>query len=105
MAAYGQTRKHGKVVGLLFYIGFFLLFCSLGTFGSAGLIAYQAAKWTETTAQIEDCSLGEYDRGTLYALRCAISYQIAGRTYKNSVHSHFTRSLRNRSEISQWIAL
>jgi hypothetical protein len=95
------------VVKCLYFAGFFLLFCSLGTFGSAGLITYKGTKWPETTAQIQRCSLGEYGAGkkdTLYALNCDITYPFSGRSYKNILQTRLTRSLQERSAIIEWIA-
>ena len=108
MLFFGTTSKHGKIVGLLYYVGFFLLFFSLGTFGSAGLITYKATKWPETTAEIQDCSLSEYgpvDGGMLYALTCGVNYQFSGRSYKNTLQTNLTHSLQERAEISKWITL
>jgi uncharacterized protein DUF3592 len=107
MPAYGDPRRHGPVVKILYFAGFFLLFCSLGTFGSAGLITYKATKWPETTAQIQRCSLGEYragKEGTLYALNCDITYPFSGRSYKSVLQTKVTRSLQERSAIEEWIA-
>jgi hypothetical protein len=107
MLVYRTTGKHGKIVGSLFFAGYFLLFCSLGTVGSAQYLVYKAnlakSKWTETVAQTKGCSLGEYERGARFALHCGISYQFAGKTHTNSLDSNFIRSLRERSEISDWI--
>ena len=108
MPAYGQPRRHGPAVKCLYFAGFFLLFCSLGTFGSAGLITYKGSKWPETTAQIQRCSLGEYGAGkkdTLYALNCDIAYTFSGRAYKNILQTRLTLSLQERSAINQWIAV
>jgi hypothetical protein len=111
MPAYASTQKHGIVVAVLYYVGFFLLISCLGTFGSAGLITYNASiarsRWTETAAEIENCSLGEYGRpdDEFYALSCGIKYHLAGRTYTNSLLTKFTRSLQERSEITHWVAL
>jgi hypothetical protein len=105
---FGTTRKHSKVVGLLYYAGFFLLFFCLGTFGSAGLITYKATKWPATTAEIQDCSLSEYgpvDGGMLYALTCGVNYPFSGRSYKNTLQTNLTHSLQERAEISKWITL
>ena len=107
MPVYGATSEHDNVVKLLYYAGFFLLFCSLGTFGSAGLINYKATKWPETTAQIQSCSLGQYgpvDNGMLYALNCDISYRYSGRSYKTMLLTRMTRSVQERSAINNWIA-
>src|ERR1700694_105398 len=111
MPAYGPTQKHGIVVAVLFYVGFFLLISGWGTFGSAALLTHTAnvarSKWTETAAEIEDCSLGEYGRpdDRFYALGCGIKYHLAGRTYTNSFMTNFTRSIQERSEITHWVAL
>jgi hypothetical protein len=108
MPAYGDPRRHGPVVKILYFAGFFLLFCSLGTFGSAGLITYKATKWPETTAQIQRCSLGEYGAGkedALYGLNCDIAYPFSGRLYKNLLQTRLTRSLQERSAINAWIAV
>jgi hypothetical protein len=108
MLAYGTTHKHPNTLRVLYSVGFFLLFFSLGTFGSAGLITYKATKWPETTAQIQDCSLGQYgpvEGSMLYALTCGINYQFAGHPYKNYLQTNLTHSLQERSEISKWITL
>ena len=108
MPACGTTRQHGVVVGALYYVGFFLLFFCLGTFGSAGLITYKATKWPEATAQIQDCSLGEYapraDEGSLYNLHCGISYGFAGHSFKTSLQTNLTRSIAERHAIKDWVA-
>lgn len=100
-----SAGKHRGIIGVLYSVGFFLLFLALGAFGSAGVLTYKATHWIETAAQIQDCSLGEYDHGALFALHCGIGYQLAGRPYTNSLHSHLSRSLHERSEISHWIAV
>jgi hypothetical protein len=111
MPAYALNQKHGIVVAVLYYVGFFLLISGLGTFGSAGLLAYNAnvakSRWTETAAGIEECSLGEYGRpdDKFYALSCGIKYHLADRTYTNSFLTNFTHSLQERSEITHWVAL
>src|SRR5437016_7099109 len=102
MQATVVRRTHGKTVGALFISGYFLLFFSAGTFASAALLSHKASvaasSWTQATAQIRDCEVGVYNAtiriggNKLYALRCAMTYQLAGRTYRNSLHSNFTRS-------------
>ena len=102
-----MSRQHGVVVGTLYYTGFFLLFCCLGTFGSAGFIAYRGANWPVTNAQIQGCSLGKYPldkQDSLYALHCEINYQHAGRSYKNILQTRLTSSNHERDTISNWIA-
>ena len=102
-----RTRQHGVVVGTLYYVGFFLLFCSLGTFSSAGLLAYRAAKWPLANAQVQDCSLGAYPlhkEPKLYGLNCGITYQMAGRSYKNFLNTRLTSSIQERDAITNWIS-
>jgi hypothetical protein len=115
MPRYGTTREDSGIIKVLYYVGFFVLFSSLGTFGSAGFLTYRAnvaqTQWPEAAAQIEDCMLGEYGSAAKasgemsYALHCGVTYQLAGRSYKNSISTKFTHSLQDRSEIKHWIAL
>ena len=101
------TRQHGIVVGALYYIGFFLLFCSLGTFGSAGFITYKATKWPVINAQLQDCSLGQHPlhkEPQFYNLNCGITYQLDSHSYKSILLTRFSRSIQERDAINDWIA-
>ena len=106
-SAMGASRQHGIVVGALYYVGFFLLFCSLGTFGSAGFLTYHARNWVVTNAELQNCSLGTYPlhkEPKKWALNCGITYHIAGHVYKNLLHTRLTSSIQERDAITKWIA-
>ncbi len=110
-----MTGKHGKTVGACFISGYFLLFFSAGTFGSAGVLTHKEnvakSRWMEETAHIRNCSIGEYEATIrvggmkLYVLRCDMTYPVGGRLYRNGLHADSTGSLRVRSRIVQWISL
>jgi hypothetical protein len=101
-----EPRKHPKLVGLLYYLGFLSLFCSLGTFGSAQFLNYRASIWTAATARIQGCSLEKYETSEpkLYALACDITYPIAGQVLSNSFLTNLTRSPLDRLAISDWVS-
>ena len=110
MIRFQQMRASGRpglIAGVLYYIGFFLLFCCLGTFGSAALVAYRATKWLAASAQVQDCSLGKYPLAKepkMYNLQCGITYQLAGHSYKNVLNTRLTRSIQERDAINDWIS-
>lgn len=105
MLVYSATRKHSRLVRFTFISGYFLLFASLGTFGSAAVIAHQLnvmqSQWTPSTATIRSCKLGEY--GHYYGLACRIRYQFNGRAYQEAFPDRLTRSRASRDRIMDWV--
>jgi hypothetical protein len=109
MAVHGKIRKHPKIVAIFYYVGFLLLFFSLGCFSSAAFLRHKSAKWAQTTAQIQDCRLEEFGsraqdpESKFHALRCEISYELGGRSFRDTLLTNLTRSLRERTEIDRWV--
>jgi hypothetical protein len=101
-----ESGRPPRVVRLLYYLGFLLLFSSLGTVGSAVFLAHRATAWTPAVAQVQDCSLEEYgpQGGERSALGCEIAYRLAGQTYSTSFLTRFTSSPRERLAIIDWIS-
>jgi hypothetical protein len=105
-------RTGNQISGVVTLLGFFLLFASLILFAAAASRAWKAhqiaLRWRPAAASIQDCSLGidhpfaDDGGGTIYSLRCHLSYQFEGASHDAVLSTTSTRSLSVRDDIDAW---
>lgn len=109
-----QPVKAGSAWNILVLVGYFALFCACLLMPAAGWRAYRShvigSRWLETPAQISKCSLDvdhPFSRdggGTVYSLRCRLSYVYQSRQVETIVNTSSDRSVEIASQIQNWVS-
>ena len=112
--SYFGASEHGLIVKATCFCGYFLLICSLGTFGSTVLLLHNEdvakSQWLDAAGHVKGCWVASQDpiirigSGKYSAVLCEITYQHSGQTYRETLASRFTRSVEERSAIAAWMA-
>jgi hypothetical protein len=107
-----SRRTGNQVSGVVTLLGYFLLFCSSILFAAAASRSWKAHQvalhWRPSVASIQDCSLGvdhpfaDDGGGTIYYLRCHLSYQFEGISHDAVLNTTSARSLSVRDDIDAW---